>query len=333
MSVFLTLVCFFYNFFFFAIIFFDILIYLCYNKAMMNKADQQDYLIDFQFIEQPKLINDIRLYQIGKKFCNKNTYIPPHLHINWFELTVILGGKGKIYTNGKTEYVEVSEGDIYLSFPADIHEIESDSEIPLKYSFLSFILNGSSFASQFKKITMDFYEPKQRVFRDRNVSLLLDLLLSEFMSVAYKQKDMMVYLFNEILIFTCRNFLYQSQNVLPLNVSKKEMLCYSIMRYIDANILLIKDFSDIANHFNYNYSYLSKVFKQTTNITILDYLSTKKLERAKILLDERKLSLTKIAETLNYASIYSFSKSFKYRFGISPTEYQKRYGKNELPTP
>ena len=312
--------------------FFDICFPLCYNKIMNNKIDQQNYLIDFQFIKQPKYINDVRLYQIGKKFCNENTYVPPHLHIDWYELTVILGGKGKIYTNDIAEYVEVSEGDIYLSFPADIHAIESDNETPLRYSFLSFVLGESSFKEQFKTITQDFYEAEKRVFRDQNVSYLLDLLLSEVMSKTYKQEDMMAHLINQILIFTCRNFLYQSQNVLSANVnknalsanvSKNELLCYAIMRYIDVNIFLIKNFTDIAEHFNYNYSYLSKVFKQTTKITILDYLSNKKLERAKILIDEGKLSLTKIAETLNYASIYSFSKSFKYHFGISPTEYKK----------
>lgn len=298
---------------------------------MKNKADQEDYLIDFQFIEQPKRINDVRLYQIGKKFCNQYTYIPPHLHIDWYELTVILGGKGKIYTNSKTEYVEVSEGDVYLSFPADIHAIESNSDSPLKYSFLSFILSGTSYNTQFKKITQAFYEPEKRIFHDQNISLLLELLLSEFMTAAYKQDEMMEHILNQILILTCRNFLYESKNVLPTNVSKNELLCYSIMRYIDANIFHIKDFSDIADYFNYNYSYLSKVFKQTTKITILDYLSGKKLERAKILIDERKLSLTKIAETLNYASIYSFSKSFKYHFGISPTEYKKSLETKQTP--
>ena len=76
---------------------------------MKNTVEQSDYLIDFQFINQPKNINDIRLYQIGKKFCSPNTYVGTHLHIDWYELTVILGGKGKIYTNSKTEYVDVSE--------------------------------------------------------------------------------------------------------------------------------------------------------------------------------------------------------------------------------
>ena len=290
---------------------------------MENKQATPNYSIDFQFIKQPKPIHDVYLYQIGKNFCKADTYIPPHLHINWYELTVILGGKGKIYTNSSTEYVDVAEGDIYLSFPADIHTIESDGNDPLNYAFLSFILDESSFKSKFKKITQDFYESKKRVFRDQNVSFLLELLLSEFMMTTYKQEDMMHHALNQILIFTCRNFLYQSKPKVSAHVSKNEMLCYSIMRYIDANVLLIKDFSNIAEHFNYNYSYLSKVFKQTTQTTILDYLSNKKLERAKILIDEGKLSLTKIAEILNYASVYSFSKSFKYHFGASPSEYKK----------
>ncbi|MBO5277246.1 MAG: hypothetical protein J6B05_01165, partial [Clostridia bacterium] len=71
---------------------------------MKNRNELQDYLIDFQFIQNPKPINDVRLYQVGKKFCNQNTYILPHLHVEWYELTVVLGGRGKIYTNSKTEY-------------------------------------------------------------------------------------------------------------------------------------------------------------------------------------------------------------------------------------
>jgi mannose-6-phosphate isomerase-like protein (cupin superfamily) len=110
----------------------------------MENVIQEDFLIDFQFINSPKQINDVRLYQIGKKFCRANANVMPHLHVDWYELTIVLGGKGKIYTNNKTEYVEVSEGDIYLSFPADIHAIESDHVSPLKYSFLSFIIDGEA---------------------------------------------------------------------------------------------------------------------------------------------------------------------------------------------
>lgn len=39
---------------------------------------------------------------------------------------------------------------------------------------------------------------------------------------------------------------------------------------------------------------------------------------ARLLLNEGKLNITKIAELLNYSSIYSFSKAFKEKYGVSP---------------
>ena len=75
--------------------------------------EQYDYLIDFAFANEQLWFDDIRLYQVGKKFCNQNTTVHSHIHIDWFEITIILEGKGSIYTNG--ERVSVSEGDIFLS--------------------------------------------------------------------------------------------------------------------------------------------------------------------------------------------------------------------------
>ena len=290
---------------------------------MKNKTYQEDYLIDFQFIETKKMIGDIQLWQVGKTFCNKDTYISPHLHINFFEFTVVLNGKGKIYTNDDKEYIPVSQGDIYLSFPTDIHAIESDEKQPLQYSFLSFILEGSSFNETYKSIMQDFYPYNKRVFRDHNVAFLIELFLSEIMRESYKQTEVLFDALHALLHLTARHFLSQPPTPLPANVSKKEKLCYLIMQYIDANLLSIQNFADISKYFNYNYSYLSHVFTQTTNTTILEYLSQRKLERAKLLIQENKLSLTQIAEILHYSSLYSFSKSFKYHFGMSPTAFKK----------
>jgi AraC-like DNA-binding protein len=43
------------------------------------------------------------------------------------------------------------------------------------------------------------------------------------------------------------------------------------------------------------------------------------------LIRENKYSFTKISQLLNYSSIYSFSKSFKFYTGLTPTEYQKKH--------
>ena len=47
------------------------------------------------------------------------------------------------------------------------------------------------------------------------------------------------------------------------------------------------------------------------------------MQKAKELIEERKLTLTAIAEMLNYSSVYSFSKAFKNFFNTSPLTYKE----------
>lgn len=53
------------------------------------------------------------------------------------------------------------------------------------------------------------------------------------------------------------------------------------------------------------------------------YLMNWRMQRARRLLTESKLSMQVIAENTGYASEASFSKAFKQNFGISPGAYRK----------
>lgn len=297
---------------------------ICYNKEKEpNKMEVNDYLIDFVHVANPLKFNDIRLYQVGKMFCNDKTVIDSHTHIDWFELTVALEGKGKIYANH--EWVPVSAGDIFLSFPCDIHKIVSDEKDPLKYSFLSFSTNNALLKQKLDNITQNFYECNKRVFRDATINYLMELIIAEMADSSFETQTFLSSILQEILILVIRNFLHTNTQTTSNQTSKNEILCYKIMRYIDMNVFSIRNLNELAEHFHYNYSYLAKVFRQTTQITLSQYHSNKKLEHAKLLIREGKATFTKISELLNYASLYSFSKSFKTRFGISPAEYKKKY--------
>ena len=297
------------------------------NEPLFNdETENNDYLLDFQFSETPNYIKDIRLYQVGKKFCNAYTVVSAHMHANWFELTVILEGKGKVYANQNS--VTVSEGDVFLSYPSEVHKIESDSETPLKYSFLSFCLENNAFLEEFEKIAQTYYECERRVFRNPAIAPLIEALIAEMSSAQFERETILFSALQQILIYTCRAFLYEKdcENA-QKKVDKHDILCYKIMRYIDYNLFNIRDLNEVAEYLHYNYAYLARVFKDTTHTTIAQYLTQRKLEQAKVLIEENILPLNKIAELLNYASIYSFSKSFKFHFSCSPSEYKRK--KNE----
>lgn len=289
--------------------------------AIINNREK--YHIDFPFIRAPKLFGSTYLYQVGKLFCDSKTIIDSHTHIDWFELTIILGGKGEIYTNRKK--LDVSEGDIILSFPCDIHKIVSDTNDTLKYSFISFRSIDESIKNELDAISQSFYESEKRVFHDQNVASLTEMLIGEMSSTEYGQNPLISNLLHSIVILVIRAFLYKQAKTTPNYVTASEILCYRVMRYIDSNLFIIENLADVAEHFNYNHSYLSRTFKQTTKQTLTQYFIDKKLERAKLLIKEGKLSFSEIAQLLHYASLYSFSKSFKFHFGISPTDYQKTH--------
>ena len=95
------------------------------------------------------------------------------------------------------------------------------------------------------------------------------------------------------------------------------------MNYIDTHIFSISSLEDVAETMNYNYSYLSALFRKTTGSTLLSYYHQKRLDVARQLIAEGTMKMTEIAETLNYSSLYSFSRAFKENFGISPKQYAK----------
>ena len=56
-------------------------------------------------------------------------------------------------------------------------------------------------------------------------------------------------------------------------------------------------------------------------ITLRDYITQKKIERAKAMLSSGEASLKTIAFQLNYNDYSSFSRAFKKESGLTPHEY------------
>lgn len=297
----------------------------------MGVLETNNFLIDFTFAQEPFILDNIRLYQVGKKFCSPETVVGEHFHDGgWFELTVILDGNGEISANGKS--VQVQQGDLFLSYPNEFHDIITDANSPIKYSFLSFCLEKNLYKKEFEEIINSFPEAEHRVFNEPNITFLIDQIIGELLTSNYEKETVISLSLQQILLLLIRSFLYTQAKPAPDYANKNELLCHKIMQYINRNVFSLRNLTELADHLNYNYSYLAKIFKQTTNTTILQYFTERKLQCAKALIKEGALSFTEISELLNFASIYSFSKSFKFHFGLSPIEYKRTCRNADNPT-
>lgn len=82
---------------------------------------------------------------------------------------------------------------------------------------------------------------------------------------------------------------------------------------------------EIAKAIGFSRKYLSMIFCQSTGITLRDYITQKKIERAKSMLIDGEASLKTIAFQLNYNDYSSFSRAFKKESGLTPLEYISKH--------
>lgn len=279
-----------------------------------------NYHLDNVFFNSPLIFDDISVLQIGRLFCKSDTVISAHIQPNLLELTIVTEGKGTILTNGTP--TKVQKGDIYLSLPCDVHEIVSDATEPLKFDFFSFNVLSGALKDDCEKLCEKAHSPSARVFHDERILPLISNAIFELNEKKSYHALLMPSIFYQILIYTLRAF-EKCENEIPKNATKTDILCYKLMNYIDTHIYTLKSLDELSTLTGYSYGYLSALFKKITGNTLSDYYRTKKLDAAKLLLEEDKLTATEIANLLNYASLYAFSKAFTMHFGISPKKYKK----------
>ncbi len=281
---------------------------------MLNK-----YHIDYHYMDEPFYYGDTLFVQLGRLWFSPSSFVAKHAHGNLFELTVVTDGRGTVYTNDIS--TEVSKGDIYLSYPGDFHEIRSSADEPMKYDFFAFNTRNQRLADELKNISA-VYGYKERVFRDSQVSTAVSNAISEYSSKQEYHSELLTLLFEQIIYYTVRNFRIDKPILQNKYTVSADELCYQIMHYIDTHIYEIENLSVLSEVFSYNYSYLSDMFKKTTGNTVTNSYQTRRLDTASLLLTEKKLRINQIAEMLKYSSLYSFSKAFKNKFGLSPKNYR-----------
>ncbi|MFC4599285.1 response regulator transcription factor [Cohnella hongkongensis] len=92
--------------------------------------------------------------------------------------------------------------------------------------------------------------------------------------------------------------------------------------YIDAHLHEAIGMKQVAERLHLNASYFSVLFKEQTGVTFSDYLTRRRLQRAKELLAATRMPIWEIAEKVGYQTAKYFVKVFKDNEGISPNQYR-----------
>ena len=113
-------------------------------------------------------------------------------------------------------------------------------------------------------------------------------------------------------------------------LQEKDEKLYRIKREIET------DYSDmnfsiqaLAERHGMTSAALSQYFKAQTGMTVMDYLTQCRMEKAKQLLREGKLTLNEITEKIGYINTSSFIRRFKSLYGLTPRQYVASHPEQE----
>lgn len=86
---------------------------------------------------------------------------------------------------------------------------------------------------------------------------------------------------------------------------------------------------DVATHAGFSTNYFNRIFFAHTGFNIMEYVRFSRLKKAAHLLRGTNNDILNIALDCGYEAHESFSRAFKNQYGISPSEYRKKYEKVE----
>ncbi len=112
------------------------------------------------------------------------------------------------------------------------------------------------------------------------------------------------------------------RNIQSKRDEKSNDVIKSVKDYINENFSKDISLDDASRIVGISPYYFSKIFKEETGENFIEYLTAVRIEKAKELLSNSKLSMKEICQMCGYSDPNYFSRTFKKNVGVTPTEYK-----------
>jgi two-component system, response regulator YesN len=103
---------------------------------------------------------------------------------------------------------------------------------------------------------------------------------------------------------------------------KEPKLLEKIKGFIEANLERTVTTEDLSNYLGLSSSYVSHVIKSNLKVSFTEYLITRRLEKAKELLEQSSFRINEIATQIGFQDQNYFAKVFKKHEGITASEFR-----------
>ncbi|MFC5649224.1 AraC family transcriptional regulator [Paenibacillus solisilvae] len=259
----------------------------------------------------------------GEGKPHPNHQIGPAVH-NYYLIHTVMSGHGIFETDG-TRY-ECSKGDTFVIFPDTLFTYKAHDSDPWHYRWVAFrghmagpILASIGISPAHPIIACSDYRALIPLYRKMQQTLehtpfpeLADLEASGLLRILLKE-------FGEL---NADKLTFNSLTIIP----DMERQIKQAVRYLSYQFAKPIAIDDLSRSLGYHRTHLSKMFKQYTGLSPMQFLLKVRMERARELLTGQvHLSIDQVASSVGYSDALYFSKQFRKTFGSSPTEYRSNH--------
>ena len=267
-------------------------------------------------------------HMAGKEWCYKNVISP------FSRMYLIDEGEAAVYMNKKKYYI--SAGELFIIPKFTFHMYECDNFMNHYYiCFFDQLIGGQSL---FDNTQIHYQLPANEMDR-----LLMLRFIELNPNCAIQNPDPKtydnipdIYTINQnkvnynlsqeiesngILLQLFSRFLGNTQLLESKSRNQYERLT-DIFSYIDNHLYQNIHVSDLAEQMCLSSDHFTRIFKQVSGMSPIQYIQAKRIERAQTLLLASRLSIKEIAETVGIPNLSQFSKLFTKETGHSPREYR-----------
>ena len=229
------------------------------------------------------------------------------------ELTYV--DQGELHSVAEGLDLLLKQGDIVIYGPGQWHMQYADIGVAPRFVTLSFDVSGRSLTSLLNR---KFSAPQQ-------VASVLQTMLREQERMDAYSNDIILAQLDLLLLLLLREAEAPKAGKLQTGsaVHSENEIIRQAQQYISTHIREMLSVPLVARQVDVSPSYLTALFHKNLQISPGEYIRRIKLQESKQMIRENNLNFTEIAAELQYSTVHHFSRQFKEKFGITPTEYSK----------
>ena len=234
----------------------------------------------------------------------------------YYIIHYVISGTGIFYC-GNQEYV-LKQGQIFVIFPGTITKYQADDTNPWHYTWVLF--QGEEMKDVLNAMGITWDNPVHTL---KNNAQFLELLRSMPRTRSPRMQD-------NLRFSAC---IYQLLALLAENQQSTErgenVYLTAAIEYIKSHYFEEITVTQVADYVGISRKYLFAIFKERWGISPKDYIMDQRINRAKDFLRDSSLPVSHIAYSVGYKDSMTFSKMFKVKTGLSPSQYREEIARVE----